>query len=55
MSDTLADRIERRLLNLPANNPGVISFHPTTLQNVMSRELIRRIATEAAAECQAAS
>lgn len=46
---TLADRIEARIREIPASNPGVISFAKPALHRVLDRDLIRRIAEEAAA------
>lgn len=46
----LADRIERRIREIPANNPGVISFCHETIGSLLSHNLLRKIAEEAAAE-----
>ena len=48
----LADRIEKRIREIPASNPGVVSFTESVLRNVLSRDLIRRIAEEAAKEIE---
>lgn len=45
---TLADRIEARIRDIPASNPGYISVVRETLGAVLSRELLRKIAEEAA-------
>jgi hypothetical protein len=47
---TLADRLEKRIREIPARNPGYISVVSETLSNVLSASLIRQIALEAAAE-----
>lgn len=52
MSDNLIARIEQRIGNIPAHNPGVIDLYPTTLRQQISRELLRKIAEEAAAEAR---
>jgi hypothetical protein len=49
-SMTLADRIERRIRNIPANNPGYISVCPENLGSILSNALLRKIAQEAADE-----
>lgn len=51
---TLADRIERRLYNITVHNPSVMALYRETLGSVLSRGLLRKIAEEAAAECNAA-
>lgn len=47
---TLAERIERRISDIPASNPSVMSLYPTTLDSILSRDLIKEIAKQAAAE-----
>lgn len=46
----LAIRIQRRLQSIPATQGGVISFALLTLRSVLSRELLERIADDAADE-----
>jgi len=56
MSLSLADRIEVRIREIPASNPGYVSaFAGETLGNVLSRDLLRKIAETAAKEAQAFS
>jgi hypothetical protein len=50
---TLADRILKRISAIPARNPGYISMAPETLDDVISYDLLRLIAKEAAAEAEA--
>jgi len=50
---TLADRIEKRIREIPANNPGYISVVQETLGRILAPSLLRRIALEAAAEATA--
>lgn len=52
MNLDLADRIERRLRGIPASHGGYISVLPSDLGRVLSRELLSRIADEAAKEAQ---
>lgn len=47
---TLAERIEERIREMPACNPGYLAVVPETLGRVLHRELIRKIAEVAAAE-----
>ena len=48
--DSLADRIEKRMREIPASNSSYISPIQENLGRVLSESLIRRIALEAAAE-----
>lgn len=50
----LATRIQRRLQDIPASHGGYISVAPSTLNRVLSRELLERIADDAADEAMAA-
>lgn len=52
---SLADRIEKRIREIPAHNPGVISCVQENLGRVLSRDLLRRIAVEAADEAKQAA
>lgn len=47
--EQLADKIELAIRNIPANNPGYISVRNTTLDDQLSRGLLRRVAEVAAA------
>jgi hypothetical protein len=47
---TLADRIEKRIAEIPASNPGYMAMTNETLGTVLDRNLLRRIAEEAADE-----
>lgn len=47
---TLVDRIEKRIREIPASNPGYVSLVREDLGMVLSHDLLRKIAEEAAAE-----
>lgn len=47
--EQLAYKIERAIADIPANNPAYISVRQQTLSDVMSYDLIRKIAKVAAA------
>ena len=47
MSDSMIDKVRRRIAKIPANNPAVISMYPETLLTVLSFELLQKIAEEA--------
>lgn len=49
---SLADRIEKRIREIPAHNPGVISCMQENLGRLLARDLLRRIALEAADEAK---
>jgi hypothetical protein len=52
MNTPLHTRIERRIRKIPASNGGYISVAPSGLGQVLSGDLLERIATEAAKEAQ---
>lgn len=47
---TLADRIEKRIRAIPASNPGYVAVTRETLGDLLARDLLRKIALEAADE-----
>lgn len=47
---TLVDRIEDRIREIPVSNLGYISVARHNLGSVLDRQLLRKIAEEAAAE-----
>ena len=51
-SVTLAERIERRIRKIPAENSGYISACQSFLGRELSGELLKAIANEAAQEAQ---
>lgn len=46
----LADRIERKIKNIPAHNPAYVSAVPLTLGKILDARVLRKIAEEAANE-----
>lgn len=49
---SLHERIKDRISAIPARNPNLINFYPTTLDRTLSHALIEKIADEATKEAQ---